>query len=145
MARRGRKPLLKTETKRQLTKEVEQALRAATEAEEQIDANMPGVKLDRYGASARKVPYTLKYFETLYPMVTFTPEATVPVTINGVRLQFISGREVTVPEPFKGEYERWRRDIRGFSRPIAVDQGVVSVAPGAGPLPSREAEEASEE
>ena len=122
--------------KRTLEKEIARIAKSIGEDEEIVDASVPGAKLDRFLATARKVPFTMSWFEQHYPKVSVIPEATMPVTINGVKVQFIAGQKVEVPEPFANEYFRYRQHIRKpygstFPQPR---EGVLQVEPGAGGL-----------
>ena len=45
-------------------------------------------------------------------LATFTPEETIPVTINGVRYQLLADWEMTVPKIVKQIYDEHRRKAR---------------------------------
>ena len=122
--------------KRTLEKEIAKIAKSIGEDEEVVDASIPGAKVDRYLATARKTPFTIGWFEQHYSKVTVIPEATLPVTINGVKVQFVAGQKIEVPEPFAGEYYRYRQHIRnpyGSTFPYPRE-GVLQVEPGAGGL-----------
>jgi hypothetical protein len=133
------KPLLSTQTTKQLEKEVAKVQRKVVAAEEEEKKGVPGTKLDRWEATARKIPWTLKDFDK-YNKIEFVPEETIPITINGVTITMLNGYKMKVPEPFYGEYIEWRNRQRSQSKPIATDRGIVTVAPGAGALPPYEEE-----
>ena len=104
--------------------------------EEEVAAEglRPGMIVDRGKPSARKVPWTEKAMRETYLEVTFTPEETVPVTVNGVRFQLISDRPATVPSVVRDIYDEHRKARRSQSKVIMTSSGPVNVLPGAGAL-----------
>jgi hypothetical protein len=46
-----------------------------------------------------------------FPIKTFEPRETIPVTFNGLTYQLIDGQEVTVPEPIYTIYQEHRRAL----------------------------------
>ena len=100
----------------------------------------PGTIIDRNKLTARKVPWTLHSLLEVFGEVTFTPEETMPVNVNGVRVILEADKPFTGPACFKGVYDESRKARRSPSR-IATSIGLVEVYPWAGaltPEPTRE-------
>lgn len=89
----------------------------------------PGMVID-----GNKVPFSYQWYCDNFPIVTFTPEETVPLTENGVKVQAYSGVEMHVPSPFKANYDRHRALLRkGQSLPQGEGyENTINL--GAGPL-----------
>ena len=112
-------------------KDAKKALEIALEEDtiQNIGDAQPGMIVGKGTGHPMKVPYTLNKLKDLFPEVTFTPEETIPVTYQGVKIQLIADREITVPEPFKGIYDDYRKAKRNPTLPPGVHY-----APGAGGL-----------
>ncbi len=135
----NQRPVLSPDTERSVKQDLQRMAHMAGIQVEEVDPSVPGTKLDKYLATARKVPFTMKWFKEHHKMVTITPEENLSVTINGVRVDFLTDRTVEVPEPFVGEYMRYRKSVRnagliGFRAGNTIPEGVVGVIPGAGGL-----------
>jgi len=102
MPRRSKKTLLNDAKK--AVAELEK--RVTSESSMPSGQLRPGTALPGLGG---KVPWTMQALAESYnhEMVTFVPMATVPVTINGVRVQFIEGLQVTCLKPFKDRYDNF--------------------------------------
>jgi len=144
----NKRRLISPKAERQLKQEIQRAAKTLGIEDniEIVDTNIPGSKVDKYLSTARKVPFTLKWFQEHHPMVEVIPEENVPITINGVRIDFRLDQKITVPAPFKAEYERYRSAIRragrsGFRAGSTLPEGVVGVIPGAGGLQPEGTEE----
>ncbi len=97
------------------------AVEAVTELAEVLAEEAKSVGEPRTpGATVRggKVPWTRGDIERTFPMVTFMPEETVPVSWNGVRYQLLEGIEATVPSCIKGIYDDYRRRVRSIGRDL---------------------------
>jgi len=109
-------------SKKSLLKEAKKSL-AELEKREQVqtptDKLKPGMALPGLGG---KVPWTMEDLAEAYnhEMVTFVPMKTVPVTINGVRVQFIEGSEITCLKPFKDRYDYYMGSARRAMRSAAA-------------------------
>ena len=136
MATKETKPLISEKTKRILQGEL-QKVEQEVQEEAEVDKTVPGTKLDRYRQTARKVPFSKAYFEdsNRFKQVTIVPEENIPITIQGVKYELRTGVEITLPEPFAGEYFRWRASLRGHPVSKTQMEGVVFMQPGAGSLP----------
>ncbi len=56
----------------------------------------------------------------VHGLATFTPEETIPVTINGVRYQLFDGYEMTVPKIVKQIYDEHRKRQRNIGAGLAA-------------------------
>uniref|UniRef100_A0A6M3IHM4 Uncharacterized protein n=1 Tax=viral metagenome TaxID=1070528 RepID=A0A6M3IHM4_9ZZZZ len=79
-----------------------------------------------------KVIYTEEDLLRMFPLVTFTPEETLPLTFQGIRVQALAGVEFTVPKCFKDIYDRSRRPKTAMKKELA-DMG-IKIDEGAGAL-----------
>ena len=71
----------------------------------------------------------LKKDKVRFPETRFTPERTVPVTWNGLNVQFVAGETVTVPEVFVGIYMESLKDThRALNSPFRVGIGAMTEA-----------------
>mgnify|MGYP001563755609 CR=1 FL=1 len=129
-----KKAALRARTKLAVQREIARELKGIFDEAVEIDGSIPGAKLDRHLPTARKVPFTYRYFAELFGEEEFDPEETVPVTINGITVLFEAGKTIKAPQNFIGEYKQWRARLRKQSKPIVTPEGVVMVNPGAGPL-----------
>ena len=81
-----------------------------------------------------KVPYTRHDLDRIYGIVEFTPDDTIPVTVQGIKYQLYAGVTMSAPKIIQKTYEDYKRQLRkGMD---AVRALCVSVDAGAGPLPS---------
>lgn len=131
-------PAIPDQLAKQVVAELVKELESAIEEEEGLDKTKPGIILDRFRATARKVPYTRGYLEEHFPMVEVVPAKTIPVTFQGICYQLFNGVKIKVPEPIAGIYYEHMESLRRQGANIPVVQGVVQVAPGAGALTSEE-------
>ena len=80
-----------------------------------------------------KVPYTRHDLDRIYGIVEFTPDDTIPVTVQGIRYQLFAGVTMSAPKIIQKTYEDYKRQLRKGSD--ALRNLGVSVDAGAGPLP----------
>ena len=71
-----------------------------------------------------KTTYTYQDLVRMFPIATFTPEETIPLTFQGVTVQAIAGYEMHVPECFKKIYENHRREARWAASNSAKEAGM---------------------
>ncbi|KKK54374.1 hypothetical protein LCGC14_3085400 [marine sediment metagenome] len=131
-------PAISFKAERVIQKEISQLIANERQTQDKIRSRIPGTKIDIHKPSARKIPFTIEWFKEHHPMETIVPEETLPVILNGVRVQFFAGEEITAPKPFIGEYHRWRQAKRnqGASRPMV--EGALFILGGAGGLSSED-------
>jgi len=79
-----------------------------------------------------KVVYTYQDLEGMFSIVSFTPEETMPLTYQGVRVQALAGVEFAVPKCFKDIYDKTRRPKTQMKKELA-DMG-IKIDEGAGAL-----------
>jgi hypothetical protein len=134
----------KAKVKRRITKDMKRAMtpRQAKEAITEIAQEIADedMKPELTSAAAKvppgtvigdtKVIYTFKDLEAMFPIVTFTPEVTIPLSFNGVRFQALEGRECHVPKCFKDIYDKVRKPRTEMRQELA-GMG-IRVEPGAG-------------
>lgn len=107
-----------TTSKSKFKEEVKKAMEEVAEevieevASESMQDKPPGTIVDRGKPSARKVPWTRGYLKTAFPQVTFVPEETIPITVQGITFQLIADQEVTVPSVVRGIYDDHRKAMR---------------------------------
>ena len=75
-------------------------------------ALLPGTILNRGLPTESKVHWTRRAIEETYGKVTFTPNETIPVCVNGVTYQLSADREITVPSIVKDVYDQHRAATR---------------------------------
>ena len=80
-----------------------------------------------------KVPYTRHDLDRIYGIVEFTPDDTIPVTVQGIRYQLFAGVTMSAPKIIQKTYEDYKRQLRKGSD--ALRNLGVSVDAGAGALP----------
>jgi hypothetical protein len=141
----NRKRVLSPKVEIGLKQDLQRMARSVGVEVEEVDTSIPGTKVDKYLPTARKIPFSLQWFKDKYEMVEITPEETVPVTINGVRIQFETDKTITVPAPFASEYHRYRQQMRNVARSglkagSVLPDGVVGIIPGAGGLTPEDTE-----
>jgi len=121
---RAETPVQAEEIIEELRKEI------APKAEAHPGENVPGIT---YGGT--KKGYSYQNLLEMFPVVTFTPERTVGLTFQGVRVQAIGGTEMHVPSCFKKIYDESRRR-QMEAQGLTIDRGyITTVALGAGALP----------
>lgn len=126
-------------TKEQIKQDIQDFAKEAVE-ELPVGNQAPGTIIDRNKLTARKAPWTLHSLKDFYGEVTFTPEETMPVTVNGVRVVLEADKPFTGPACFQGVYEECRR-LRRLPQRISTILGPVDITLGAGaldPEPTRE-------
>ena len=103
------------------------------EADERIQNESGGERVPGKVVNGQKTIYTENDLIKMFPIVTFTPEETVPLIFNGVRYQAMNGVEMHVPQCIKEIYDRHKRELR--KRPELPEEGYVNeVALGVGAL-----------
>lgn len=78
-----------------------------------------------------KTAWTFRDMCERFPIVSFIPDETIPLTWQGVRVQALSGIEMHVPRPFYELYNRHKAELRPHKSPPGI---VVEL--GAGGLPA---------
>ena len=105
----------------------------ASETEAVIDAvpegSKPGDVVNGY-----KVAWTWSEMLKQFPVVTFTPEETIPLTWNGVKVQALAQTEMHVPQPFKMIYDQHRREMGKAASLSDRGEYINTIALGAGAL-----------
>ena len=125
MSGRGRQA-----TKERVREAVEQIVEEATKKVlDDEEGDYPG-KI----RGMNKTAWTDADLVRVHGLVTFTPEETIPITINGIRYQLIGDIEITVPRIVKIEYDSYRRKMRRPYRPIMTAIGEIKKE-GEGGLP----------
>ena len=81
----------------------------------------------------QKTIYTYADLVHMFPLVKFTPEETIPLSFNGVRVQAFNGIEMTVPQCYKDIYDQHKRELRKSPR-LPVEGYVNEIALGVGAL-----------
>lgn len=121
---------LKLVPREELEQAVNEIVAEVDEVVESIPKEVkPGDVINGY-----KVAWTWGEMLKRFPIVTFTPEETIPLTWNGVRVQALSQIEMHVPQPFKAIYDQHRREMgrkvkiegrEGFDTTIALGAGAL--------------------
>ena len=107
----------------EITAEVEQRILTHSEG------RVPGQEVHGH-----KVAYNYQDLVKMFPIATFTPEETLPLTYQGVTVAALSGIEMHVPQCFKNIYDNHRRMQREVHR--LPDRGYIpEIGLGAGALP----------
>lgn len=96
-------------------KAVEEVVEQVTREVEAEGERVPG-KIVR-GA---KTAWTDADLVKAHGLTTFTPEETIPVTINGVGYQLIADYEITVPRIVKQIYDEHRKRARSIGAGLAA-------------------------
>jgi len=118
----------KAELLSELTKETQEEVKQVQEG------RVPGRVV-----GGQKTTWTYKDLERHFRITSFVPEETIPITINGVRVQLLEGIEITCPECYHQVYQQHRAGMR--QRPSLPDLGFINeVLIGAGGLPPRRTE-----
>lgn len=129
-AKRKVKRALKLVPKEELERVVEEV---AESAEAELDfipeGSKPGDIVNGY-----KVGWTWTKMKETFPLVIFTPEETIPLSFNGVRVQAIAQVEMKVPEPFKRIYDQHRKEMAKIPQMGDKDGFVTTLGLGLGGL-----------
>lgn len=115
------------EAKEAVGKLVEEAVKTAEEGGDRV----PGKKV--HGV---KTPWMRSDVDKAFPLCSFTPGKTMPVTYNGVRYQLIEGVEMLVPTIVRDIYNESEKKMREAGRNLPQQGFPVTVNPGAGGLPA---------
>ena len=111
-----------------LFQELEETVEQRTNTET-LD-NRPGKIID-----GKKTIFTYQDLCNMFDIVSFTPERTVPLTFNGVKVQAYAGIEMHVPQCFKEIYDQSGRELRNAGKRLAENRGYTdTIALGAGAL-----------
>ena len=108
---------------------------------EDATERIPGMILDAGKLTTHKLPYKRSDLERIYPMLTFTPEETIPITLQGITYQLEADKPITVPSAIKDIYDNYRKSRRQSAGVLMTAYGPVNVQPGVGalePEPTRE-------
>lgn len=119
-------------TKRQIQEAAKEAVNQLVETtileqEEESAERIPGRVI-----KGTKTPWTRKDVDNAFPLCTFTPDETLPVTYNGVRYQLISGLEMLAPSIIRDIYLDSRK--RRMEAAKNMRMLGVTVDPGVGAL-----------
>ena len=83
----------------------------------------------------RKTRWTRGIIEKRFPMVEIYPEATVPLTWQGVTYFVNEGIPITIPQPHADIYREYQRNLHLRRGNIAIVEGqAIHVSPNAGGL-----------
>ena len=77
-----------------------------------------------------KTSWTYQDMVKRFPIVSFIPDDTIPLTWNGVKVQAITGLEMHVPKPFYEIYQRRKASMRPQKAPPGI---IVELGAGAFP------------
>lgn len=127
------KAKVKRKVKRELRieRQPEDALDVLEELKGEVEAKIEETPVGRVPGrivDGVKTAYTYQDLVDMFPIVTFTPEDTLPLNFNGVRVQAIAGVEMHVPSVYKEIYDNHRKALRK----IKPDEFDGYVLPGAG-------------
>jgi len=106
------------------------------ELESQADNFPKGGQIPGVTYGGNKAGYTYQHLCKMFPVVSFTPDETIPLTWNGVSVMAISGLEMHTPKCFKDLYDRHRQAVRESFREVRKLNPDLIIDVGAGPLPS---------
>ncbi len=121
---------LKLVPKEELEKVVAEVVAEADEAIDSIpEGAKPGDVINGY-----KVAWTWSEMLKQFPIVTFTPEETIPLTWNGVKVQALAQIEMHVPQPFKMIYDQHRRELGKQTKIVGREGFDSTTSLGAGAL-----------
>ena len=93
----------------------------------EVKGRVPGLT---HGSS--KTTYTYQDLVAMFPIASFTPEETVPLTFQGITVQAFGGIEMHVPSCFKTIYDQHRKELRRIKETLR-EAGIQDL--GAGGLP----------
>ena len=141
--------LKKTRVKRRVTQALRRSMtpedaqeviaEVAIEVQQKVETQ-PKIRTPGSIVAGSKVAYTYQDLCKMFPIVTFTPEETIGLTFQGIRVQALEGKEMHVPKCFKNIYDQHRAAMRYGARGMP-QVGYVNVEElGAGALPSRATE-----
>jgi len=112
----------------EVIKEIKEELE--TKVEETPKGRVPGLTV-----GGTKTTYTYQDLVNIFPIVSFIPEETVPLTYQGVRVQAYYGVEMHVPKCFKDVYDHSRFEQRQRTKTVQ-EAGLLDL--GVGDLPPEE-------
>lgn len=140
----SRKAIVKRVVQRDLRRasNAEEAQEIVAELEKEVEAKVQEFKGKRIPGTivgGTKVAYNYSDLVAMFPIVSFIPQETIPLTFQGVQVYAISSVEMHVPKCFKDIYDR---HVREKSRPNKLpEMGYFNtIELGAGALPPRETE-----
>jgi len=81
---------------------------------------------------ATKTTYNYQDLVRMFPIVSFIPEETIPLTFQGVKVQAYVGIEMHVPKCFKDIYDNHRKEKRQIQKTLK-EAGILDL--GVGGLP----------
>lgn len=122
---RKSKAQIKSEAKQVIEEFVEQTIKEKEEAQAE---RVPGMTLHGVKTSWRRSDV-----DKAFPICSFIPDETIPVTYNGVRYQLLSGIECLVPTIIRDIYNDRRRRIRETDKLLKSSN--VFIERGVGGLP----------
>ena len=108
------------------------------DAEKQVEEHKGKGRVPGEIIGSNKTSYTKEDLDKIYGICVFTPEETLPVTLQGVRYQLIEGVEMMCPSEIKVIYDRHRRSLRsgnnalpssGFDSVTELGAGALSPEP----------------
>lgn len=98
--------------------------------EEEMGPRVPGKVV-----KGQKTIWTYGDMVERFPIVSFVPDETIPLTWNGVKVQAYSGIEMHVPKPFYDIYRQHKSEQMKSAKSLP-DLGFESIVQlGAGALP----------
>ena len=119
--RRAKTPMAAKEVLDELVEETEVKIEAEPEGRK------PGLT-----RGSSKTTYTYPDLCDMFPTVSFTPEETIPLTFQGVKVQAYDGIEMHVPRCFKTIYDHHRKELKQMKETL-LEAGLLDL--GAGGLP----------
>ena len=118
-------------TKRQILENAQEAVQELIEkVAEEVESNQE--RIPGKAIKGVKTPWTVRDMDKAYGITTFTPEETIPVTVNGIKFQLFDGIEITCPSIVKATYDNYRRQTRRIGRDL-VGRGIERMGGGALP------------
>ena len=138
----------KERVKRTISRELKHV--SPSEAQEIVTELKPELKAKAKSQPVERVPgltiagskttYTYRDLCEMFPIVSFIPEETIPLTFQGVSVQAIEGLEMHVPECYKRIYDNHRKALREAGKSL-ISMGYPTIIElGAWALPARETE-----
>ena len=108
----------------------------SAEVEKKVE-EFTGKRIPGMTVGGSKVSYQWSDLMDMFPVVSFIPEETIPLTFQGVMVQALAGIEMHVPKCFKDIYDRHVRERRSAAKSIPHLGYETTIALGAGALPPR--------
>ncbi len=141
-ARSVKKSLRRTMRKVPNPKEAKAVLEELTKEAEKKVEEAPEGRVPGLAIGDTKTSYNYSDLVKMFPVVSFVPEETIPLSFNGVRVQAIEGYEMHVPKCFYDIYQQHRAMLRGKKLLPESEQGYIpEIGLGAGALPPEEYKE----